>query len=263
VTGNGGDGGAGRACRCFSGGSLPVHEENDPGLEPTSGPSCKYRHCATPSSGFGHPVSWSRRSPTWMPTSMSASSTSKQGSANLAFGSLVILAGIPGTLIGGVIADRWVTRIVGARVVIPGVGLSTAGALFHGVVHPHAPFAGAFSLQLFAFLISSSTIPALRAGLADAVPGTAARTGYGALQTWPRSSSGLRWRRSRQRRWRRTSGATTGSPSPWLCRSRSSGRPACLAARPHIERDTAKIFEAVVARAGRVRGTGRADLSNP
>jgi MFS family permease len=182
---------------------------------------------------------------TWMPTLYERQFHLSQGSANLAFGSLVILAGIPGTLIGGVIADRWVTRIVGARVVIPGVGLSAAGALFMVSFIP-MPFAGAFSLQLFAFLISSSTIPALRAGLADAVPARLRGTGYGAFNVAsiifgaavaPLATAAVATHFGGNYR----VAFALVMPISFI------GAACLLAARRHIERDTAKIFEAVVA----------------
>lgn len=182
---------------------------------------------------------------TWMPTLYERQFHLSQGSANLAFGSLVILAGIPGTLVGGMIADRWVNRIVGARVVIPGVGLSAAGALFMVSFIP-MPFAGAFSLQLLAFLISSSTIPALRAGLADAVPAQLRGTGYGAFNVAsiifgaavaPLATAAVATHFGGNYR----VAFSLVMPIAFI------GAGCLLAARRHIERDTAKIFEAVVA----------------
>ena len=43
---------------------------------------------------------------------------------------LVIVGGIPGTLVGGAMADRWVNRFLGARVVIPGVCIVISGPVW-------------------------------------------------------------------------------------------------------------------------------------
>lgn len=117
---------------------------------------------------------------TWMPTFYERQFHLSQGSANLAFGGLVVVAGIPGTLLGGVVSDRWVRRVLGARVVIPGVCLGTCGVLFLFSFIP-MPFAPAFAIELVGFLVAASSLPALRAGLADAVPAHLRSTGSGAF----------------------------------------------------------------------------------
>jgi MFS family permease len=181
---------------------------------------------------------------TWMPTFYERQFHLTQGSANLAFGSLVILAGIPGTLVGGAIADRYVTRLLGARVVIPGVCLCASGTLFMVSFIP-MPFAGSFALQLLAFLISASSVPALQAGLADAVPAHLRGTGAGAFNL--------------------TSIIFGSAVAPLVTAAIAThfggnyrvafslvmpisfvGAFCLLAARRHIEVDSAKIFEAVV-----------------
>ena len=116
----------------------------------------------------------------WMPTLYERQFHLSQGSANLAFGMLVIVAGIPGTLVGGLMADRWINRFLGARVVIPGVCLMISGTLFMLSFIP-MPFGAAFALQLLAFLSAASAVPALRAGLSDSVPAHLRGTGFGAF----------------------------------------------------------------------------------
>ena len=194
---------------------------------------------------------------TWMPTLYERQFHLSQGSANLAFGSLVILAGIPGTLIGGRIADRWVNRVLGARVVIPGVCLSVSGALFMVSFIP-MPFAGAFALQLLAFLVSTSSVPSLRAGLADAVPAHLRGTGYGAFNL--------------------TSIVFGSAAAPIVTSAVAThfggnyrvafslvmpiafvGAFCLLAARRHIERDTANIFAAVAAAMAERDSSGATD----
>ena len=73
---------------------------------------------------------------TWMPTFYQNQLHLSQQASNGTFGALAILGGIPGTLIGGRIADRWVNRVLGARVVIPAVCIVISAGTLHGVVHP-------------------------------------------------------------------------------------------------------------------------------
>jgi MFS family permease len=91
---------------------------------------------------------------------------------------LVVVGGIPGVLVGGRIADRWADRITGARVVIPGISLAVATTLFI-VSLARLPFAACLPLQLVGFFFATSAIPALRAGLTDAVPASLRGTGFG------------------------------------------------------------------------------------
>ena len=50
---------------------------------------------------------------TWMPNYYQNQLHLTQQASNATFGALAILGGIPGTLIGGRIADRWVNRFLG------------------------------------------------------------------------------------------------------------------------------------------------------
>lgn len=182
---------------------------------------------------------------TWMPTLYQRQFHLSQAPANAAFGILVILAGIPGTIIGGVMADRWVNRFLGARVVIPGVCIFASGALFMVSFVP-IPFAAAFGIQLVAFLIAAASVPALRAGLSDAVPAHLRGTGFGAFNmasvVFGAAAAPL---------------ATSAVASQFAGNYRVAfallmpltlvGALFLLAARRHIEEDTGKIFEAVIA----------------
>jgi MFS family permease len=180
---------------------------------------------------------------TWMPTLYQRQFHMGQGAANSAFGLLAIAAGIPGTLIGGAVADRWVTRVLGARVVIPGVCLLVSGSLFMVSFIP-MPFAGAFSVQLVAFFFAAASVPALRAGLADAVPAHLRGTGFGAFNLasviFGSAAAPLV-----------TSAVATAFGGNYrvafalLMPLTLVGALFLLAARSHIEKDTAKIFMAV------------------
>jgi len=117
---------------------------------------------------------------TWMPTFYERQFHLAQGPANLAFGALAIVGGIPGTLIGGVMADRWLNRYLGARVVIPAVCLVIDSILFLLSFIP-MPFAPMFTLQLLGFVAFAAAVPPLRAGLSDAVPANLRGAGFGAF----------------------------------------------------------------------------------
>jgi MFS transporter, Spinster family, sphingosine-1-phosphate transporter len=182
---------------------------------------------------------------TWMPTLYERQFHLSQGSANTAFGALAILAGIPGTILGGRIADRWVNRVIGARVVIPGVCLLSAGSLFLASFIP-MPFAPMFALQLAGFFVYSSAVPALRAGLTDATPASVRGTGAGLFNV-----ASIIF------------GSAVAPLTPAAVATHFGGNYRVafaivmpisfvgafflLAARRHIEADTAKIFDAVLA----------------
>jgi MFS family permease len=180
---------------------------------------------------------------TWMPTFYERQFHLPEGSANLAFGVLVVVAGIPGTLVGGMMADRWINRFLGARVVIPGVCLMVSGVFFMVSFIPMA-FTIVFALQLVAFLIAAASVPALRAGLSDAVPARIRGTGFGAFNVAsivfgaaaaPIVTAAVATR----------FGGNYRVAFSLLMPITFVGSFFLLAARRHIEKDTAKIFEAV------------------
>ena len=103
-----------------------------------------------------------------------------QGRATATFLVLVVVGGIPGVIVGGRVADRLAPRVTGARVVIPGLALMVATTLFI-VSLARLPYAACLPLQLVGFFFATSAIPALRAGLTDAVPATLRGTGFGAF----------------------------------------------------------------------------------
>jgi MFS family permease len=182
---------------------------------------------------------------TWVPTFYERQFDLSQGKANLAFGALAVVAGVPGTLIGGAISDRFVNRVLGSRVVIPGVCLGVSAVLFLVSFIP-MPFAAAFALELVGFLVAASSVPALRAGLADVVPAQQRSTGSGAFNV--------------------TSIIFGSAAAPLLTSAVATqfggnyrvafsivmpiafiGVVALLLARRHIEQDTAAVFEAIAA----------------
>jgi MFS family permease len=116
---------------------------------------------------------------TWMPNFYQDQLHLSQQASNGTFGALAILGGIPGTIIGGRIADRWVTKFLGARVVIPAVCIMISAALFMLSFVPKLPFSAVFVIQLLGFMAATACVPALRAGLSDAAPAQVRGAGFG------------------------------------------------------------------------------------
>ena len=182
---------------------------------------------------------------TWMPTFYERQLHLHEGAANAAFGLLVVGAGIPGTIIGGRIADRWVHRFLGARMVIPGVCLAASSSLFIVSFLP-LPFGVVYGVQLVAFFAATCSVPALRAGLSDTVPAHLRGTGFGAFNlasvvfgaaAAPVITSSLA----------NAFGGDYRTAFLVVMPFALLGALFLLAARRHIAEDTAKLFQAVVA----------------
>jgi len=101
-----------------------------------------------------------------------------KGTAEALIGVLVVAGGIPGVMLGGRFADRYMTRVRGARMAIPAYCLLVGSALF-GISYLWMPFAPAFVLEVVGIFVMSMAIPALRAGLTDAVPANLRGAGFG------------------------------------------------------------------------------------
>jgi len=101
-----------------------------------------------------------------------------KGTAEGLIGVLVVAGGIPGVLLGGRLADRFMTRVRGARMAIPAYCLLVGSALF-AISYLWVPFAPAFILEVVGLFVMSMAIPALRAGLTDAVPANLRGAGFG------------------------------------------------------------------------------------
>ncbi len=180
---------------------------------------------------------------TWMPTLYQRQFDMSQESANFLFAILAIAAGIPGTLIGGLMADKWVKKFLGARVVVPGICLLISGTLFMLSFLP-LPFWPVFVLQLFAFLSAASSVPALRSGLSDSVPAHLRGAGFGAFNiasiifgsaAAPVVTSAIATQ----------FGGNFRVAFALLMPVAFIGTIFLLMARKHIEKDTMKIFEAI------------------
>src|SRR5437764_15495995 len=80
-----------------------------------------------------------------------------KGTAEALIGVLVVVGGIPGVMLGGRFADRFMTRVRGARMAIPAYCLLVGSALF-GVSYLWVPFAPAFALEVVGIFVMSMAI---------------------------------------------------------------------------------------------------------
>jgi MFS family permease len=182
---------------------------------------------------------------TWMPSFYQNQLGLTQGQATGIFGLLLVLGGIPGTIWGGWVADRWVNRVVGARVVIPAVCMLVSASLFVLSFAPHIPHGLVYLIQLLGLLAATASVPALRAGLSDASPAQVRGAGFAAFNlasvVFGAAAAPL---------------VTAAVASQFDNDYRTAflivmpiafvGAGCLLLARRHIEKDSAKVFEAVV-----------------
>jgi MFS family permease len=180
---------------------------------------------------------------TWMPNFYENQLNLSQQAANGTFGALAVLGGIPGTIVGGRIADRWVNRVLGARVVIPAVFIMISAGLFMVSFVP-MPFGAVFVVQLLGFFAATACVPALRAGLSDAAPANVRGAGFGAFNlasvvfgaaAAPIVTSAIAAQFGNDYR----TAFLLILPIAFL------GAWCLMLARSHIEEDAAKVFEAV------------------
>ncbi len=181
---------------------------------------------------------------TWLPSFYQNQLGLSEGKATGIFGLMLVCGGIPGTIWGGWMADRWVNRMLGARVVIPAVCMIVAASLFVLSFIP-MPQGFVFALELLGLVAFTASAPALRAGLSDAQPAQVRGAGFAAFNL---------------------ASVVFGSAAAPLVTAAVAeqfndnyrvaflivmpiafvGSACLLLARPHIERDSAKVLEAVV-----------------
>jgi MFS family permease len=181
---------------------------------------------------------------TWLPQFYERQLHVKQGSAEGLVGSLIVLGGIPGILLGGRLADYFTDKVRGARMAIPAYCIMAGTTLFT-VSYMHLPTGAVYVLQLFAIFVIVMSIPALRAGLSDALPANLRGAGFGAFNivsvvlgaaSAPLIVSGLSQIFGDNLR----TAFLIVTPPVYL------GSFILLRARDHLEADTAKIFEAIM-----------------
>jgi MFS family permease len=168
----------------------------------------------------------------------------EEGHAEAYLGALVIMAGIPGVLLGGRLADKFANRIRGARMAIPAYCILLGFGIFV-VSLLRLPFAAAYPMQILGFLILAMSVPSLRAGMSDAVPANLRGAGFGAFNLCsvvfgqaaaPLIVFGLSGMFDDNLR----TAFLICSPPVFI------GGLVLLKARDHLEADAAKIFEAVL-----------------
>jgi MFS family permease len=168
----------------------------------------------------------------------------KKGQAEAWFGVLVIAGAIPGIMMGGRVADKYATRIRGARMAIPAYCILAGTSLFT-LSYVGFPFAVAFPMELVGFFITAMAVPSLRAGLSDAVPANLRGAGFGAFnfcaQVFGQASAplvlfGLSGIFDDNMR----TAFLLVSPPVFV------GALVLLRARDHLDADAAKIFEAIL-----------------
>jgi MFS family permease len=103
-----------------------------------------------------------------------------QGDAELYVGALIIIGGIPGVLLGGRVADRYMTRIRGARMAIPAYCVLVGQTVFV-LSYLRMPLAPTFLLEVLGTFVITLAVPSLRAGISDAVPANLRGAGFGAF----------------------------------------------------------------------------------
>jgi MFS family permease len=181
---------------------------------------------------------------TWMPSFYQNQLGLSQTKATSVFGLLLVVGGIPGTIGGGWLADRWVNRVLGARVVIPAVCMLVSASFFV-LSFARIPHGLVFLLQLVGLLAATASVPALRAGLSDASPAQVRGAGFAAFNlasvVFGSAAAPL---------------VTAAVASQFDNDYRTAflivmpiafvGAAFLLLARRHIDKDSAKVFEAVV-----------------
>ena len=97
--------------------------------------------------------------------------------AALFTGMLIVVAGVPGVLVGGRVADRLAPKIEGGRMAVPAVCLLVGEVIFLASL-AHIPFAAVFGLELIGTFILTMAVPALKAGISDALPAQIRGSGF-------------------------------------------------------------------------------------
>ena len=97
-----------------------------------------------------------------------------------AVGALLVVGGVAGTLVGGVLADRYQNRVQGGRVAIPAYCVMLGSILFSIGLMP-MPAVAALGVQTISVFVFTLAVPSLRAGVGDAVPAHLRGAGFAAF----------------------------------------------------------------------------------
>jgi MFS family permease len=180
----------------------------------------------------------------WLPQFYERQLGVEQGKAEGYVAVLIVLGGIPGILLGGRIADYFTDKVRGARMAIPAYCIMIGTTIF-AISYIHMPVLAVFLTQMVGLFVIVMAIPALRAGLSDALPANLRGAGFGAFNvvsvvlgaaSAPLIVSGLSQIFDNNLR----TAFLIVTPPVYL------GAFILLRARDHLEQDTAKIFEAIM-----------------
>lgn len=177
----------------------------------------------------------------WLPVYHERFSGLSLTRATSAVGAVLLIGGVSGTVIGGRVADRFQTRVRGARIAIPAYSIMAATVIFVISFLP-MPAAPDLLLQTIGMFVATMAIPSLRAGMGDAVPAQLRGAGFAAFSLISA-----------------VSGAAAAPPVLGLLSDLTNLRIAflicmppiflgaliLLRARDHLEQDAAKVLMAV------------------
>lgn len=169
----------------------------------------------------------------------------KPGQAEGILAAVIIFGGVPGVLLGGRLADRLQNRIRGARMAIPAYCLLIGNGLFVLSYIPGMAKALIFGLEGVGLFVTVMAVPALRAGLSDAVPAHLRGAGFGAFNLFSvifgqAAASAVVFGLAGAFDGNFRTALTIVSPPVFI------GALILLRARNHLDADAAKIFEAIV-----------------
>jgi MFS family permease len=169
----------------------------------------------------------------------------KSGQAEGILAAVIIFGGVPGVLLGGRLADRYATRIKGARMAIPAYCLLIGNGLFVLSYLPGITKALVFLLEGVGLFVTVMAVPALRAGLSDAVPAHLRGAGFGAFNLvsvifGQAAASAIVFGLAGAFDHNFRTALTIVSPPVFI------GALILLRARHHLDADAAKIFEAII-----------------
>jgi MFS family permease len=116
----------------------------------------------------------------WLPVYHERFSGLSVTQATAAVGLISIIGGVGGTLVGGVLADRYQNRIKGGRVAIPSYCIMV-GTVLLALSLARIPSGLSLAIQTSAIFVFTLAIPSLRAGLGDAVPAHLRGAGFAAF----------------------------------------------------------------------------------
>lgn len=116
----------------------------------------------------------------WLPIFYQREYGISEKAATALVGGMIAVGGTVGTLYGGRLADRLASKIKGARAVISGLSLTAATIIF-AISYLPMPMWARFSIEVVGIIPLTMSIPALRAGMADAVPASLRGAGFAAF----------------------------------------------------------------------------------